>query len=151
MKLSLKSGRTIRSVYGAYSGRIRLYFKDITVHIRHAPNSNCSSRFDPNSSSSSSRLSSSSNIRVRVQVRVRVRDLQFGFGFEFENYPINLVGIECLSGSPSFFPAIRNQLWRHSKFDWVRVRVFPNIVNFNFNAFNPSVYGVFILFFAYLP
>jgi len=33
----------------------------------------------------------------------------------------------------------------------VRVRVFPNIVNFNFSTFSPSVYGLFILFFAYLP
>ncbi len=30
--------------------------------------------------------------------------------FEFENYPINLAGIECLSGSPSIFFVIRNQL-----------------------------------------
>ncbi len=78
---------------------------------RHAPNSNYSSRFDPNSSSSSSRSSSiwefgfefEFDLRVRVRVRVRVRDLKFGFGFEFENYPINLASIECLSGSPSIF------------------------------------------------
>jgi hypothetical protein len=107
---------------------------------------------------------STRTVRVRIlefgfefEFDLIVRDLKFGFGFgfEFENYPINLAGIECLSGSSSFFSAIRNQLRRHSKFDWVRVRVrvrvFPNTVNFNFNAFSPSVYGLFILFFAYLP
>ncbi len=66
---------------------------------RHAPNSNCSSKFEPNGSG----LGSGSG-------RVRVGDLKFGFGFEFENYPINLASIECLSGSPSIFFVIRHLL-----------------------------------------
>ncbi len=60
-----------------------------TCKIRHAPNSNCSSKFDPNGSGSGS---------------------SSAFEFEFENYPINLAGIECLNGSPSIFLMIRNQL-----------------------------------------